>query len=182
MSKKIQFNDISDLNEIFNVIEEILPPKKEEDILFLKKLRSILKANSSFTKEEPKDTILSKIAEKEEERDIKMVDLAFSRRDLPLQLSVEYQKNIQAVKNQLQEFKEQKSINETTSRKSSHKSLFPPEYYNNILKDILHIKNQIPVYKTKLDRTKEIILSEQTEPKSCKRSMFDTINNIFNEE
>lgn len=93
--------EVPDIDGIMDQIARIAPPGQKEDHKFLNLLRKAIEKNVVVRPSQ----MVRELAEKSEQRDLRMLSLALVRRDLPIEGREEFKEHIERVKGKIEGLK-----------------------------------------------------------------------------
>ena len=138
--------EVEDIDQIMQQITNMVPPMHKADHKILNALKNAIEKNVTVS-----NSHLQELTIKNEQKEAKMMSLAFLRKDLPLEATEEFKCHIDFIKEQIESKKEASALQYRTPKHRTCAEL------NDTIENEIRIANEnITAIKGKLQRTKEV--------------------------
>ncbi|ADM11615.1 uncharacterized protein Eint_060060 [Encephalitozoon intestinalis ATCC 50506] len=139
--------EIGDIDEIMEQISRLAPPSQKEDHKFLNLLRKAIEKNV-VVKPGPN---IEKLAEKNDQKDFKVLSLALMRKDLPIKAQEVFEDHIKQTKEKIEGLGMREAVQE---RRASYKKRVER---CNIPEEIAKIQESVPSIQEKIRKAQSLI-------------------------
>ncbi|KMV65912.1 hypothetical protein M970_060100 [Encephalitozoon cuniculi EcunIII-L] len=140
--------EVEDIDEVMEQITRLAPAIHKEDHRFLNQLRQTIEKNT-VVRPSPN---LQRLAEKSDQRDLKILSLALLRRDLPLKARLEFSEYVERVKEKIKGLR--RSTPEQEGQRARESSVFQ---YGSMMEDVTKVEESIPGIREKLKKAQGLI-------------------------